>query len=92
MPNVMNYRLSDEFHWRQDAACAKPGAPYMFPPENDVVAVPNAKAWCRKCPVAGDCLREALDRREPYGIWGGTTPTEREGILRRRGRSGKRDK
>lgn len=30
-----------------------------------------AKAFCLGCPVRDECLREALARREPCGVWGG---------------------
>jgi WhiB family redox-sensing transcriptional regulator len=30
-----------------------------------------AKAHCRRCPVRGFCLSGAVERREPYGVWGG---------------------
>ena len=30
-----------------------------------------AKALCTTCPVAAECLAGALDRREPWGVWGG---------------------
>lgn len=37
---------------------------------------------CASCPVAGECLSEALgrDRECDPGVWGGTTPKEREAI------------
>lgn len=30
-----------------------------------------AKALCQGCPVRAMCLDRALDRREPWGVWGG---------------------
>jgi WhiB family transcriptional regulator, redox-sensing transcriptional regulator len=30
-----------------------------------------AKALCVDCPVREQCLAEAIERREPHGVWGG---------------------
>ncbi|MGE9809082.1 MULTISPECIES: WhiB family transcriptional regulator [unclassified Janibacter] len=30
-----------------------------------------AKALCATCPVRDACLASALDRAEPWGVWGG---------------------
>lgn len=30
-----------------------------------------AKALCKDCPVQQMCLTGALERREPWGVWGG---------------------
>lgn len=33
--------------------------------------VERAKALCAPCPVRAECLAGALERREPWGVWGG---------------------
>ena len=33
--------------------------------------VEHAKTLCQECPVQAMCLDGALDRREPWGVWGG---------------------
>ncbi|MCW2784500.1 MAG: transcription factor WhiB [Marmoricola sp.] len=30
-----------------------------------------AKSLCQGCPVRVECLAGALERREPWGVWGG---------------------
>ncbi|MEP6817753.1 MAG: WhiB family transcriptional regulator [Marmoricola sp.] len=30
-----------------------------------------AKSLCTTCPVRAECLAGALERREPWGVWGG---------------------
>ena len=34
-------------------------------------AVEDAKALCVPCPLRDACLAGALERREPWGVWGG---------------------
>lgn len=31
----------------------------------------RAKALCGRCPIRAHCLAAALDRAEPWGVWGG---------------------
>lgn len=33
--------------------------------------VETAKALCTACPIRARCLTEALERQEPWGVWGG---------------------
>ncbi len=33
--------------------------------------VEDAKALCGPCPLRDACLAGALERREPWGVWGG---------------------
>ncbi|WP_245627260.1 WhiB family transcriptional regulator [Kribbia dieselivorans] len=30
-----------------------------------------AKTLCQTCPLQSDCLTGAIERREPWGVWGG---------------------
>lgn len=39
-----------------------------------------AKAVCAVCPVIQQCLTRALKVAEPYGIWGGKNPEERDAL------------
>ncbi|WP_290428870.1 WhiB family transcriptional regulator [Rhodococcus antarcticus] len=41
----------------------------------------RAKAVCARCPVLVLCREDALDRREPHGIWGGTSPRDRRELV-----------
>jgi WhiB family redox-sensing transcriptional regulator len=40
-----------------------------------------AKALCRSCPVRPECAAQSLSTKEPYGVWGGFTETERLRLL-----------
>ena len=40
-----------------------------------------AKLVCAACPVAAQCLQYALAGQEPFGVWGGRSPEEREAML-----------
>lgn len=31
----------------------------------------RAKTLCTDCPIRRQCLAEALERQEPWGVWGG---------------------
>ena len=41
----------------------------------------RARAICRVCPVMSECLEYAMRIREPYGIWGGFTESERRDLV-----------
>lgn len=38
---------------------------------DEIPDIIQAKRICASCPVADDCLEGALQRREPWGVWGG---------------------
>jgi WhiB family redox-sensing transcriptional regulator len=50
------------------------------------VDVENAKALCLDCPVRALCLAGALERREPWGVWGGQLFVQGEVVARKRPR------
>ena len=38
---------------------------------DDLVDIGRAKAICGQCPLRANCLADAIDREEPWGVWGG---------------------
>ncbi len=38
---------------------------------DNVVDIARAKAMCGLCPLQASCLAGALEREEPWGVWGG---------------------
>lgn len=45
-----------------------------------------AKALCGPCPARVDCLAGALERREPWGVWGGQLLVQGAIVARKRPR------
>lgn len=45
-----------------------------------------AKGYCESCPVRESCLAGALDRHEPWGVWGGELFDRGSVIARKRPR------
>jgi WhiB family redox-sensing transcriptional regulator len=45
-----------------------------------------AKSLCSDCPVRPACLAGAVQRREPWGVWGGELFIRGEIVARKRGR------
>jgi len=46
----------------------------------------EAKALCAGCPIRRNCLTAALDRAEPWGVWGGEIFDQGVVIARKRPR------
>lgn len=61
----------EEEIWRQDSACARLGVPTGIFFSEDLGDIAQAKRICAECPVLAPCLEAAIERREPWGVWGG---------------------
>ena len=62
---------ADSPDWETHAACRSvDNAGELFFSEH-IGEVAAAKRVCAECPVLAPCLEGALDRREPWGVWGG---------------------
>lgn len=48
--------------------------------------VERAKELCHQCPLRKACLASALERREPWGVWGGEVFVDGVVVARKRGR------
>lgn len=48
--------------------------------------VERAKLLCSRCPVRASCLAGALERREPWGVWGGEVFEDGVIVARKRAR------
>jgi len=66
--------------WRSDALCAQVDAEIFYPDQGG--GHKDALSICYKCPARLDCLIEAVQSSEQFGIWGGTTPSQRRTIAR----------
>jgi WhiB family redox-sensing transcriptional regulator len=77
--------------WHLMAACRGAESQLFFAPnhferkEDKELREARAKEICATCGVIQQCRDFALAIREPHGIWGGLTETERRAILVRQG-------
>lgn len=42
-----------------------------------------AQTICGRCPIKNQCADYAINSDEPFGIWGGLTPQDREKLKRK---------
>ncbi|WP_407939585.1 WhiB family transcriptional regulator [Motilibacter aurantiacus] len=68
--SVQLMELTDSIEDVLDAVPCRRDDPELFFAESPA-DVELAKALCRDCPVRAACLAGALDRQEPWGVWGG---------------------
>lgn len=79
------YLANGNLYWQGEAACRNTDTDIFFLP--DAIRGPRkaaleatAKAICDTCPVMLNCLDWALASGESDGVWGATTPEERDGL------------
>jgi WhiB family redox-sensing transcriptional regulator len=77
-------------NWRSVGACLSADPDLFFPistigPAEQQIA--RAKTICAGCGVRQECLEFALTHDQTYGIWGGTTPQDRQRDRRRQRRA-----
>jgi WhiB family redox-sensing transcriptional regulator len=78
--------LADAWDWQMHGLCRGRDSAQFFHPDGERGSARTrremaAKALCRACPVRPECAAAALSAREPYGVWGGFTETERSRLL-----------
>lgn len=70
--------------WQLQALCRGNHAHLFFPPstferkDDRERRETRAKAICNVCPVLSECSSYALTIKEPFGIWGGMTESDRK--------------
>lgn len=78
--------------WQDEALCREYDPAYFFPETRGAARTQErfAVTVCAACPVSAECLnlRLSLDRSvfADVGVWGGTTPKQRETIRTRQRR------
>jgi WhiB family redox-sensing transcriptional regulator len=83
-PQRLPKPLMDEYEWQDHALCRALPVEEFFDMENSRGGRRErqeqaAKEVCHRCPVIHECLQHAL-AAEDYGVWGGTTASERNDI------------
>jgi hypothetical protein len=71
----------------RQARCADPRASltHLFFSE-DLIELARARAICALCTVRERCLGRALERQEPWGVWGGELLLDGVVVAEKRGR------
>lgn len=74
-------RASDNA-WMSKAACRNDhyDPEWFWPLTTDNESAQRALAICVTCPVTDECLQFALANNETAGVWGGTTPSQRQAL------------
>ena len=73
-------RLGQRPAWHDLARCAETDPEMFFPEKGE--SVRPAKRVCAGCEVQAECLQDALDHGERFGVWGGLSERERRVLAR----------
>ncbi len=77
-------RLLQPVEWQSKARCAEVDPEIFFPERGG--SSKAARAVCCECEVRLQCLEYALNNKEQFGIWGGTSERERRRLRKERAR------
>ncbi|WP_026197017.1 MULTISPECIES: WhiB family transcriptional regulator [Sciscionella] len=82
---------AEVWEWQMYGACRGMESATFFHPDGErgparARREQLAKQVCAHCPVLELCRTHALRSREPYGVWGGMSESERESVLRTKGK------
>ncbi|MBW3603180.1 MAG: WhiB family transcriptional regulator [Actinobacteria bacterium] len=87
MASLPQLKKSPPTGWQQHGLCRAIDSDVFFPPPwfehkpDREAREARAKRICARCPVRLPCLDWALATREPFGVWGGRSESERRRIL-----------
>jgi WhiB family transcriptional regulator, redox-sensing transcriptional regulator len=78
--------IADIWDWQRLGACRGRDSAQFFHPDGERGSSRSrreakAKVVCAACPVRAQCAAHALSVREPYGVWGGFSESERLRLL-----------
>jgi WhiB family redox-sensing transcriptional regulator len=72
--------ILEERPWAVFAACREADAEAFFGSSREAERM--ALRLCAICTVEDECLDYALETRERFGVWGGTTEKQRKRMIR----------
>jgi WhiB family transcriptional regulator, redox-sensing transcriptional regulator len=75
-------KLLQPVDWQAKARCTDVDPEIFFPERGG--SSKAARAVCSDCEVKPQCLEYALNNKEQFGIWGGTSERERRRLRRER--------
>ena len=81
MQRITN-KLLQPVDWQTNAACHEVDPEIFFPERGG--SSKAARTVCNRCSVRAQCLEYALNNKEQFGIWGGTSERERRRIRKER--------